>query len=138
MRTSVPAVEDALHDRLTAILSGVLVRFGLPTEVPTEPDRLYLIGVENLTRSAQQPTRETYTVPLVLEVERAGQDRAEPRDRMWEVIGLIVDDLAETPRVDGAADRVELAAVPEVNLVPTSDGWIARGLVHVTATALLY
>lgn len=140
MRTTVPAVEDAIQARLAAALTGTLVRFGLPPDVPTQKDRVYLIGVENLSRASvmqQGPVRETYTIPLVLEVERAGTNRSTARARAWELIGLIADDLADTPHVAGAADRVEFAGVPEMNLIPTQDGWIARALVHIAATAVI-
>lgn len=139
--TSVPTVEDALVERLTARLgASVLVQLGLPAEAVTELERVYLVGVENLTRAViaqQELYRETYTVPLIVEVQSFGTERAAARDRAWEIVLAIGAEISDAPRVDGAADEVELASIPEVNLLPTADGWIARALVHLSVTAIL-
>lgn len=144
MRTTAPAAEDDLVARLQARLGAeVLVQHGLPVAVPREIERVYLVGVEDLSRgqrTQQGARRENYTLPVVVEVERAGgtpQARLAARARGWEVIGELEAELADDPELADVVDGAELLAVREFYVLPRSDntGWIARALVHVAVEA---
>jgi hypothetical protein len=138
MRVTAPAAEDALVERLDAALDGVRVG-PLPTEIPTEQDRVYIIGVEGLARSPrteQGAKLETYLIVLWVEVQRFGAtSRSESRNRGWELVDLIDADLVDDDELADVVDDSALEGVPEMNTLPTDDGWITKGIVHVRVNA---
>ena len=135
--TTVPTVEDALLARFTAAISPVRVTLGVPPEKRPR-EGLYILDVTNHTRQVvaqQELASETYTVPMQLEVQTYGQDRAAARDRMWNLIGLMLADIAGEPRVSGVAQSIELASVPQVSIHGESDGWQALADISFEVTA---
>lgn len=141
--SSVPAVEDALLARLAARagLAGVFVLLGLPTEVPTKRERVYLIGVqenERQPRVQQGARRETYIIPAIIEVHGVtGRDRNAVRDRFWEIVEEIEDELADDPELGDIADDSCVEQIVEMNVLPATDGYIAKGLLHIRVNGVV-
>lgn len=142
--STVPDAEDALLALLDARagLDGVLVTYGLPTEEPAARERLYLVGMENNTRTliVQQGARtERYILPIVLEVHFiGGVDQRRPvRDRAWAIIEEVEDALADNPELAATVDEARLDDIPSVNVVPSAEGWLARGILNVGVEATI-
>ena len=146
---SAPAAEDELVTRLRArpSLTDTLVRHGLPPEVPVETDRVYVVGVENLTRTRQTQQggrRERYILPLVIESHSTGgqsdataeSSRLEARARVWEIIDELEQELHDDPEL-GLADDSGVNTIQEVNTLPVADGWMCRAIVHVLVEAIV-
>lgn len=142
-RSSVPAVEDALHARLQARpgLAGVFVLLGLPAQVPSRRERIYLIGVqenERRPRTQQGLRLETYIIPAIVEVHGVtGRDRTVVRDRFWEIVEEIEAELADDPELANIADDSAVEQIVEMNVLPATDGWIAKGLVHIRVNGVV-
>lgn len=147
MATTVPAAKAALLAVLQARedLAGVLVQRGLPAEVPAQKERVYLSGTEALTRDPvlqQGLRRESYLLPLVIEVERFGrgdQVRDGVEQRGWDIVDELEAAIAEDPELGGILDDAELEGVPvEVTLPLTgNDGWLTRITAQVRARAFV-
>ncbi len=143
--SSVPAVEDALEARLQARagLAAVHVRLGLPTEleVPRLRDRIYIIGVQEnqrLKHTEQGSRRETYLIPALIEVhDVTGRNRSAARDRWWTILEEIEDELADDPELADIADDSAVEEVVEMNVLPATDGYIAKGLIHIRVNAIV-
>lgn len=135
---SVPAVEEALVERLTTRLPDALVRRGAPKTVPTKRERVYVLGPEDLERrlAAQQGQRlETYQLVVRVEIKRRDEDDA--RARGWEVIEQIEADLEADPEVGIAASDAYLEELESYDVGMTDDGWLAQATIRVRVIALL-
>lgn len=136
-------MEDALAARLQARagLADVFVLLGLPTEVPRKLERIYLIGVqenERQPRVQQGARRETYIIPAILEVHGVtGRDRNAVRARFWEIVEEIEDELADDPELANLADDSCVEQVVEMNVLPATDGYIAKGLLHIRVNGIV-
>lgn len=147
MPSTVPAAKAALLAALQARedLAGVLAQRGLPAEVPTQNERIYLTGTEALTRDPvlqQGLRRESYLLPLVIEVERFGRGnevRDQVEQRGWDIVDELEAAIATDPELGGVLDDSELEGVPvEVTLPLTSnDGWLTRISAQVRARAFV-
>lgn len=139
MRATAPAARAALIERLQAALGADVLVGPLPTEVPHETDRVYMIGVEGFTRTprTQQGAKlETYLLVLIIEVQRTGADsRDDAEGRWWELVDLIDADLVDDDELADVVDGSALEAVPEQNTLPLEDGWISKGTVQIRVTA---
>lgn len=141
MPFSKPAVEDALLTRLDALLTGVRVELGLPAETLVEKEAVHIVDSTDgdRERASQQNylMRETYAVPLIVDVWKTTKDRNVARDRAWEIINAIDLDLLENPRIEGVAKELAIEMIPAVRLLPSStDGWNARSEFNVSVLAL--
>ena len=139
--SSVPAVEDALLVRLEARIPTAAVMLGLPGAVPDANDRVYILGVQGLQRQPrveQGARRETYALRILIDCfEPDGSERIRPRDRFWEIVEEIEDELADDPELANIADGSSVEEIVEVNVFPSGDGWLARGLLHVRVLGLV-
>lgn len=110
-------------------LAGVLLAWGVPSEVPANRERVYLDDATAVTREWAQLGRfrvdEWYTLKVVVEVFQEGDDQRTCEERMW----TIVAEVEQTAVVD-----LTLAAVlkwgvkpgsMDPKCVPTGDGWLS-------------
>lgn len=141
MRLTVADAEDAFEALLLGreALSGVRVQYGIPAEEPKEDQRLYLVGIENLTRTLaiqQGAMDERYTLPLVLECRTHGATtRRAARDRALAIIDEVEQALDASPELAGTVYRATLAAIPVLTVRPYDDGWLAQGTLNVAVEA---
>jgi len=133
-----------LRDLLAArpAMSGALVRLHLPTRVPKQNDRVYIVGTESLERvyvTQQGELRETYLLVLLVESKRNGTDPTPAADRLWSIVDEIDSLLEDDPEIGGTVTDSHLSAIPAENTLPLSDnnGWLARAEVHVTVEAII-
>lgn len=114
---------------------------GLDEKVPSEPDRIYFLGVLENRRDRfveQGARRESYIVPLLIETYYPSRDeRQRVRDRFWQLVEEVEAELADDPELANVADDSEVEEVPEMNTFPSGDGWLARGLLHVRVNAVI-
>jgi hypothetical protein len=109
-------------------LAGVLVRWGLLSTLPTERERIYLLGTNNYTRHRQAgyPVRvENYDVRGIVEVSLITQDPVDVSTRVWELIDAIDLTLLDDPDFMWARYTGELRIITD-DIFPTSEGWIGR------------
>lgn len=134
MASSIPGAEAQLVAALAARtgLASALVQEGLPTEIPNETERVYLLGAENATRTRiteQGTKRETFTMPVLVEVRGYGKDsRADTKDRAWEIVGELEDTIAADPELDANVADATTGTITAPAARPTEDGW----LMHIT------
>lgn len=114
---------------------------GLPQRVPSEPERLYLLGVQDNVREPyvdQGARRESYVIPLLIECFYPSQDeRQRVRDRFWVLVEDVEAELADDPELANIADDAEVEQIVEMNVLPSGDGWLARGLLHIRVLAVV-
>jgi hypothetical protein len=144
MRATFPAAKVALRDMLSARtgMAGVLVQLHLPTRVPTQRDRVYVVGTENFARvpSDQQGGMvETYLLVLLVEARRNGTDAQPAADRLAAMIDELDQLLVDDEELGGVVYDSRLAAIPAENTLPLPDntGWLARAEVHVHVEVLV-
>lgn len=149
-RSSANPAQTALATRLAARdeLEDALVRIGLPAEVPSEPDRVYIASVDDLTRSktgelAAIPRiyAESYDLVLLIECHRPGSisDAAlqdETNTRMWQMVAEVEEELADNQELAADVDTAYVSAIPTAHTLPAPDGWIGKAIVHVHVDGL--
>lgn len=150
LRFSVPAVEDALVDALTArpALAGVYVSDGLGAEQPEEDQRVIVIRsrdlqlVEATRQGGQTEEYDLYVLSSVYWPDStadtpAESDRRAAKARKWELLDELRNLLADDPELGGAAKKAAAVGVPDATTTRTSDGWLSEGIavVHVRATS---
>jgi hypothetical protein len=128
-------------------LANTVIQIGLPAEAPspiTQTERIYLTGTEALTREAavqQRCWRESYLLPLIVEVERHGgkEIREAVEERGWAIFDEITTAIAVDDELGGTVDEAEVESVPAEVTLPlhNNDGWLTRITVSVRATALI-
>lgn len=137
--STVPAVLDALVQRWTLALPGVQVSDGQPLDLAAD---MVLVGFAGeagelavtSTRSRQQmssaPDREQYEITcLVSSWKGRVRDAKAVRDRAYELIDAMADDLAAAPTLDGLVMRARLST-ESFTQYQTTDG--ATAVVQVT------
>jgi hypothetical protein len=142
---TVKPVEDALVARLAArtALADTAVQVTLPLagKVPSQNDRIYLLGVQDVRRehlTDQRAKRETYRLPLWVEVYRPCGDEPGPvRDRFWTIVEEIEAELELDPELANIADDAWVEEILEANALPTSDGWIMKSVLYVRVLAVV-
>lgn len=142
--TSVPDAKDALTAALAARsgLDGALVMVGLPAEVPTQAERIYFTGVEDLKRDRLGQQRffaETYVLMVLVEVhqvDRAPSGSATAR-RAWEIVDEITATIQIDPELGGVIDESEISSIPAEVTLPSTEGWITRITVRIDTSAKL-
>lgn len=139
---TIPAAKAQLLATLQARpgLTGVLVQWGLPSEVPAERERVYINDAINVQRVWGQIGRnsvaEAYTLQLIVEVFQEGDDQQATEARMWEIVAEI--ELAAINDVTLAGILRQWAAKPGAlnpKCLPTGDGWLAFVTVNLDCKA---
>jgi hypothetical protein len=125
---NVPDFQDELTAFLTTALvaeTSLLVRFGFPTEVPTETERLYVSPSSNYRLGGGEQFREeSFAIGFVVEVFMDGDRPADANRRRWELIDL-VDTALYADDFHGYATQGLTLAV-EDELVAFDKGHLAR------------
>ena len=108
-----------------------LIRWGLLPELPTQRERVYLLGttdyaLEPNTR-AHHVRREDFGIRGLIEVQQLGDDGPEgSATRAWALLSGLDDALrSEQSLSDGTSYSGVLVVVAD-EVVPMSDGWLAR------------
>lgn len=108
-----------------------LIRWGLLPELPTQRERVYLLGVtdyalEPNTR-AHRVRRENFGVRGLIEVAQLGDDGPEgSATRAWGLLAGLDDALHDEQSLSNGARYAGVLVVVADEVVPTSDGWLAR------------
>lgn len=130
MKATVPQAKAALLDQLLARpeLGGVLVLWGLPPTVPRERERVMLLDWEDLTHDAAGGylARETYTLPVLIEVHHAGLEHRPVEERAWELFDALGEAVSDDPELDGTVWRSRVASAVPGESGPTGQGWIVQ------------
>jgi hypothetical protein len=138
---SVAAAKSALKTLLDARdeLDGALVQFGLPAKLPVPMERVYIRGARNWTRRysvEQGGFEETYDLPVLVEVDRAGDDHDGTADRMWDIVAAIDDTLRTNEGLNWTVRQAFLAGADEdTNVSSQTKGWLSKGFLTVRVQA---
>lgn len=120
--SAVPEAQAALVALLSGRpdYSGVFVRFGLPTELPKQNERAYVLeDVPAHHRSRPSAFAEdTFDLQLVIEVFRSGDDAAAVNARLWELIDAADAALSEDDFYGYATEDGELSAEVQAQAFP--------------------
>lgn len=135
--STAPAAKAAIETALTAsaALTGVAVEWGRPAKPPTTKERIYIVGVDQVSREwaglGQQRLREEYRVELLVENVEAGQDKKACEQRWWAIVNAI--EIAIRADIDlGGAVQDARPQVRQQRLgVTDDDSLISTGLVDV-------
>lgn len=145
-RTTAFAAQKALVARLQVrtALAGAIVQIGIPAEIPTETDRVYVASIDEVDRTAHPAGfgaaarifEETYPLTLFLEVHRIDRDsRMVATDRLEEIIAEIEQELADDGELAAGVDDAFIGSFSAFT-VPGTDGWYAKSIVNITVTAV--
>lgn len=128
MSENVADFQDELTTIFTTALAsetGLLVRFGFPTEVPTQKERVYVtVSTNYRLGGGEQYREESFAIGFVVEVFMAGDQPAEANRRRWEIINLLDTALYEDDFHGYATQGLTLAVEDE--LVAYDKGHLAR------------
>lgn len=116
-----------------SVLDGVLIRWGLLSTLPTDRERIYVLGTSNYLRHRRDgyPARvEAYDVRGIVEVSLVTQDPVEVSNRVWELVDGIDVTLLEDPDFTWAHYTGELRIITD-DILPTTEGWLGRVLFRV-------
>lgn len=139
--TRIPDAKLALASLLAArpALAGVLVRGGLPGEVPTQLERVYVDAAVGPSvaagKPAQQMESEVFTVQVVIETRQVtGSDPsgyATAEARKWVLYRELEVVVAKNGGQLGGAVWSSTVAVQLEVTRPTEDGWFGQILAGV-------
>lgn len=135
--TSVPHAQDALLAAIVARsgLDNARVQLGLPGDVPRERERIYIDDMEDLEReriAEQDVFRETYVLPVIVEVRTIGADtRSTCRDRAYAISDLVDAAVTADRELAGAAHDSLVEGIAHQLTRPMPDGWITYLRVNV-------
>src|SRR4051794_36819668 len=107
-----------------------LIRWGLLPELPTQRERVYLLGVTGYLLApasrAHRARREDFAVRGLIEVQQlGGQGPEASARRAWELLTGFDDALCDE-QLDCGAKYTGALRVAGDEVVPGSDGWLAR------------
>lgn len=135
---SVPTVKTALVAvlRNRPALAAVAIEHGLPTKVPTKPERIYVAGAKGVRRDPPPGVREeVFKVTVIVEVLGVRGAPSETTEaRMWEIANEVEAELARDPELGVACANAWLELEQE-HTAPTADkGFLSRGLFALNVT----
>jgi hypothetical protein len=128
--STIPAAKAAL---LTAIqarvaLAGVHVAWGVPADLPAEPERIYVGDAVDVSRVwaslGAYRLDESYTLQVHVETFAGGNDQRTVEERLW----VLVNEVEQAVRGDltlAGAVRVTRPDPIDSRTLPTDDGWAA-------------
>jgi hypothetical protein len=141
--STIPAAKAQILATLQARpgLAGVLVRRVVPTgEVPPEPERVYVDDVVDISRDWAMlgllKVDEEYTIKVLVEVWRDGDDPVACETRLFEVVAEVEQAIVSDVTLAGVF--LQWAAKPalsEQRCLPGPDGWLAFATVDVLCKA---
>lgn len=137
MRTSVLAAKRALRTMIDgdAAFDGFLIRLGLPTEEPTQKERIYVLDNqprEYAPTADQGGLNEAYIVPVLIETRVFGDDRTETsrnavEDRMENLVEALISLVdGDDHELLGTVYESTLERIVGPNTSPLVDGWICQ------------
>lgn len=108
-----------------------LIRHGLLPELPKQRERVYLLSVSAYSVApesrAHRVRREDFGVRGLIEVHELGEDGPESAyGRAWALLSALDEALHIEQSLDAGARYSGLLAVAVDEVVPQSDGWLAR------------
>lgn len=132
MATTVVATKAALLAALQddPDLDSAIVRRGLLLKVPRKRERVYLVGTRDFSRerlTQQGGHSETYLLPFIVEVEKAGPNVAdEVHDRAWAIVDTVVATVLGNPEFRAAVEDADLESIPDEISLPMDNGSITK------------
>jgi hypothetical protein len=139
--STAPGTEDELVARLQAWApDDVLVLPNLPTAVPGKhAKRIYFAGMEDQETQVRLNPRiqvEGYVLVFVVEAEALGEDnRTSARDAAFALADAIDQVIEDDPEIVPGA-KARRSGIPKLVTLPTDEGWLSNGLVHVVVASL--
>jgi hypothetical protein len=141
--TTVITAKTALTAQIAAItdLAGALVREGIPTDIPTQAERVYVYRrVENARRDRPSQERvfvESYDLTVLIEVRTYGDDDGGTGEaRAYTILNEVIAANDTDPELHGAVSDSDVIGWAS-DTAPTDDGWITKLEVKVNAAALV-
>lgn len=127
---SPPQVIATIIEKLQATqeLEGVLVRWGFLSTLPTDRERIYMLGTSDYVRSRRDgfPVREEdYLVRGCVEVSLITGDPIDVSNRLWALVDAIDLALLADPDLTYARYTGELRIIGD-DVSPTTEGWFAQ------------
>lgn len=139
--STIPDAKDAYITALQARtgLSGVLVEWGLPMEVPANRERVYVDDATNVNREwialGQARLDESYDLQVIVEVFQEGDDRRACELRMWAIVAEVEQTAVVSLRLSVINWTIPKPRTDNPQLLPTGDGWLSRVLLLIECSA---
>lgn len=107
-----------------------LIRWGLLPELPTQRERVYLLGVAGYELTPETPSHrvrsEEFAVQGLIEVHQLGDQGPEPAARRaWELLAGLDAALQDDFGLEAGGRYSGSLRVPVDQVSPMSDGWLA-------------
>jgi hypothetical protein len=126
-----------MRDMIAVLKTGIpsssetLVCWGLRPELPTQRERVYLLGVTEYTLSpntrAHRVRREDFAIRGLIEVQELGAGGPEAAStRAWELLSKLDSTLYIEQSMESGVRYSGVLAVSGDEVVPATDGWLAR------------
>jgi hypothetical protein len=130
---TIAAVIDATAN--AEAFAGVLVRWGLLPELPTNRERFYFLGASDYRRqpasNAHRVRTETFDIRGLVEIHQLGAAGPEAVvARAWELLDALDAVLSADPDFVHAEYTHELTVGAD-EVVPMTDGWLCRALFRI-------
>lgn len=140
--STIPAVVDRLLVVLAARagLAGVLIADGLPVELPTESERVFVDDPTGVSREWAQlggtfRIDESYSIKVAVETYMPGSDRAACRHRLYELIAEVEQAaVLDAPLAALLMQAVKPGAM-DPKVLPTDDGWLGSAMLQLDCEA---
>ena len=141
VRSSVPAVKNALYDRLAArpaLTGSVLVSYGPPYPNPAR-EFVWVADVPSGEYSQRQigagpaprHREEDYVLEVFCRVIREGGQQQECTERAYELAAEVEDEVADDPNINGSISTGYLAEVVGGGLAEAADDTKREAIVSV-------
>lgn len=142
--STIPAAKARILTTLTALgsLSGVLVAWGVPGEVPEQRERVYIDDATDIRRDwatlGRYTLEENYGLQLLVEVYQEGDDQRACEERMWVIVALVERAVLTDITLAGTLKwGAKPGAITEQKTLPASDGWLSYARMRIDCGARL-
>lgn len=138
--STIPDAKAALLAAIQArgALSAVHVAWGVPAELPSELERIYVSDAVDVTREwaglGGGRLDENYAIQVHVEAFRHGDDQSGTELRLWDLVTEIESAIRADNRLGGLVFVARPAGV-DTKTLPTDDGWIASATMRIAIEA---
>lgn len=139
--STIPAAVDRLLVVLAARagLAGVLVADGLPVDLPSENERVFVDDAINVRREWAQlggyRIDESYTIKVAVETYMPGSDRAACRQRLFALIAEVEQAAVLDITLAGVLHWGVKPNAMDPKVLPTDDGWLGTVTLNLDCSA---
>lgn len=142
--STIPAAKTALLAAITArpALAGVHVAWGIPAELPSEHERIYVGDAIEVDRSyvnvgagsAAIKLDEDYTLQVHVETFAGGNEQQATELRLWALVAEVEAAVRSDLTLAGTV-RVARPGANDSKTLPTDDGWAASATLRLAVQA---